>query len=328
MARVLFSQGLSGFRPPFSDSRLQPLTDEDIHRRLAHWNHERLSPAVPSSGWREDLAHEHAMRLLEGEWIEAFRRMVAEEAAGAPRDEKGFVDWFEDLKITGAGQNDPLFDWLASEADADQMNWFLTQEAAGEAGFDDLLALAQVKIPCEAKLELARNYWDEMGRGTRAGMHGPMLEAAVKVLDLQPSIETTLWPSLALANTLTAFSTTRRYAWHAIGALGVVELTAPTRVAKVAAGLKRLGRPPAVRKYFHLHAVPIFGATKAGFMPSTVIRRFSYEEAARRLEITFTSGRRYQYHDVPGQSPPDCARPSERANISTPIFATVMNSRA
>ncbi len=195
------------------------------------------------------------MRLLEGEWIEAFRRMVAEEAAGAPRDEKGFVDWFEDLKITGAGQNDPLFDWLASEADADQMNWFLTQEAAGEAGFDDLLALAQVKIPCEAKLELARNYWDEMGRGTRAGMHGPMLEAAVKVLDLQPSIETTLWPSLALANTLTAFSTTRRYAWHAIGALGVVELTAPTRVAKVAAGLKRLGRPPAVRKYFHLHAV-------------------------------------------------------------------------
>ena len=59
----------------------------------------------------------------------------------------------------------------------------------------------------------------------------------------------------ALANTLTAFSTTRRYAWHAVGALGVVELTAPGRVAQVAKGLKRLGNPPVVRKYFELHAM-------------------------------------------------------------------------
>ena len=46
---------------------------------------------------------------------------------------------------------------------------------------------------------------------------------------------------------MTAFAATRRYAYHSIGALGVVELTAPTRVAKVAAGLKRLECEPAVR---------------------------------------------------------------------------------
>ena len=50
------------------------------------------------------------------------------------------------------------------------MRWFLTQEAAGEAGFDDLVAMTQVKLPARAKLELARNYWDEMGRGAR-GRH-------------------------------------------------------------------------------------------------------------------------------------------------------------
>jgi hypothetical protein len=82
-----------------------------------------------------------------------------------------------------------------------------------------------------------------------------MLDRAVRELDLKPTIEETLWPSLALANTLTAFATTRRYAWHAVGALGVVELTAPGRVAQVAKGLKRLGYPPAVRKYFELHAL-------------------------------------------------------------------------
>ncbi len=81
-----------------------------------------------------------------------------------------------------------------------------------------------------------------------------MLERAVRALRLRPRIETTAWESLALANTLTAFATTRRYAWHAVGALGVVELTAPTRVSKVGEGLKRLGFPPVVRKYFELHA--------------------------------------------------------------------------
>ena len=74
-------------------------------------------------------------------------------------------------------------------------------------------------------------------------------------LGLEPTIEGTLWQSLALANTLTAFATTRRYTYHSVGALGVVELTAPTRVGLVAEGLKRLGVEPSMRKYFHLHAV-------------------------------------------------------------------------
>ena len=195
------------------------------------------------------------MRLLEGEFIESFRSEVSEEAAQAPTDADGFIAWFEALKASGPGQFDPLFDWLAEEATRDELRWFLRQEAAGEAGFDDLVALTQVKLPTAPKLELARNYWDEMGRGGEGGMHGPMLERTTAGLDLQPSIETTLWQSLAMANTMTAFATPRRYAYHSVGALGVVELTAPTRVAKVAQGLKRVGVEPRLRKYFDLHAV-------------------------------------------------------------------------
>ena len=36
-------------------------------------------------------------------------------------------------------------------------------------------------------------------------------------------------------------------------------------------------------------------------MPSTVIRRFDYDEGERRLEIEFVTGRRYSYHDVPAR---------------------------
>jgi lysyl-tRNA synthetase class 2 len=36
-------------------------------------------------------------------------------------------------------------------------------------------------------------------------------------------------------------------------------------------------------------------------MPSTVIHAFSYKPDERRLEVLFTSGRAYSYHDVPAE---------------------------
>ena len=34
-------------------------------------------------------------------------------------------------------------------------------------------------------------------------------------------------------------------------------------------------------------------------MPSSVIRRWEYDEADQRLDVTFVSGKRYSYHEVP-----------------------------
>ncbi len=195
------------------------------------------------------------MLRLEGAFVEELRAQVRDEAAQAPAEPAKFVAWFEQLRETGPGQGDPLFPWFAESASLAQLSWFLEQEAAGEAGFDDLVAFTQVKLPVRAKLELARNYWDEMGRGNARGMHGPMLDALVETLALTPQIDTTVWQSLALANAMTAMATSRRYAWHSIGALGVIELTAPGRSACTAAALRRLGFSDRVRRYFDLHAV-------------------------------------------------------------------------
>lgn len=235
------------FSPEFPDA-------EALHQGLARWNRRRLAVQTPDADWSMTLNNDVRMMRLEGAFIEAFRAEIAPLVAAVPSDPEGFIAWFEDLKQSGPGQYDPLFAWLETEASLEQIKWFLTQEAAGEAGFDDLVAMTQVKLPARPKLELARNYWDEMGRGKEAGMHGPMLDRTVEGLGLTPSIEGTLWQSLALANTMTAFATTRRYVYQSIGALGVVELTAPTRVACVDEGLKRLGVAPEQRKYFALHA--------------------------------------------------------------------------
>ena len=138
--------------PPVLSSRFQ--------RRLAHWNRRRLAPRLPSARWRDELERDHQMRWLEIAFFEELRDEIAAEAAAVPSDPDGFVEWFEGLREHGPGQGDPLFPWIAEKANLEEMRWFLTQEAAGEAGFDDLVAMKQVKFPTQAKLELERNYWD------------------------------------------------------------------------------------------------------------------------------------------------------------------------
>lgn len=228
----------------------QPFQEE-----LTYWNRERLSPAFPSDMTAERFDRDRRMLRLEHGFIEELRAEVREEAAQAPTDPDGFIAWFEGLKESGPGQKDALFPWLAQEASRDEIRWFLSQEAAGEAGFDDLVALTQVKLSPRAKLELARNYWDEMGRGNAKGMHGPMLGQLVDILHLDIGVESTVWQSLALANAMTAMATSRCYVWHSVGALGVIELTAPGRSAHTAQGLRRIGLSGSERRYFDLHAV-------------------------------------------------------------------------
>src|SRR3546814_8921627 len=72
---------------------------------------------------------------------------------------------------------------------------------------------------------------------------------------LDIGIDSTAWQSLALANAMTAMATSRCHAWHSVGALGVIELTAPGRSAHVAQGLRRIGLSGGERRYFDLHAV-------------------------------------------------------------------------
>jgi hypothetical protein len=227
----------------------------EFQAALANHNSRQLCPATPEEAQPDDLSREHEVARAEIEFIEAQRKEIAALTADIPSDADGFIAWFEQLKETGPGQGDPLFPWLAETATVEQMKWFLFQEVAGEAGFDDLLAMTQVKMPVQAKLEMARNFWDEMGRGREKGMHGPMLERLAGYFELSPTPETVVPESLALGNTMIALARHRRYAYHSVGALGVIEMTAPTRAGYVNQGLRRLAIPAKKRHYFALHAI-------------------------------------------------------------------------
>lgn len=230
-----------------------------LHQRLARLGQQRLRPSLTMDLTTRDpsgskLAAEMSDRRAEEGFVATERAAVAPLLRDVPSDADAFLGWFEGLRETGPGQNDPLFPWLAETATLDDVRWFLGQEFAGEAGFEDLLALTQLRMPVQPKLEMARNYWDELGRGHASGMHGPMLERLAKVLVLELPVERIVWESLALANLMVALAWNRHYAFQSVGALGVIELTAPGRAKLVNAGLRRLGVEPGVRQYFALHA--------------------------------------------------------------------------
>jgi hypothetical protein len=241
----------SSWEPPAS------VPQESLQRQLAAFNRTRLVPDWRDGGdLRARLRTEYAHRLLEADFLARERATVRERAAQAPQSPDAFVAWFQALEQEGPGQNDPLFPWLAEQAPISAMRWFLRQEMAGEAGFDDLVALTQVRLPEGPKLELARNYWDEMGQGHAGGMHGPLLQRLGRELQIEGPADgsDSVWESLALGNLMLALALNRNSTYQSVGALGAIELTAPGRAEKVNAGLKRLGVAGAARRYFALHA--------------------------------------------------------------------------
>src|SRR5690242_16330667 len=164
---------------------------------LTKYNAERLQPTLPDDAPADELERQASVAAAEIAFVESLRKAVAPLTRSIPNGVDAFIDWFENLRDSGPGQGDPLFPWLATRASLQQMKWFLLQEVAGEAGFEDLLAMTQIKIPEQAKLEMARNFWDEMGRGASKGMHGPMLARLAEYFGLSPSPESVVPESLA-----------------------------------------------------------------------------------------------------------------------------------
>jgi hypothetical protein len=257
--RLASSSGVSAaFTPSFellAPPRLQDVESHDtkMHRALAQLHRAHLAPDVPDAPFTAVEQRAHELLAFEQRMLEEARARVRHRAAEAPTDPDHFAAWFLSLEHNGPGQGDPLFPYLEELATLDEMRWFLTQEVAGEAGFDDLVALTQVKMPARAKLEMARNYWDEMGRGNEKAMHGPLLAHLAHDLALPRDVEPVV-ESVALGNLMIAMASSRRHAFHSAGALGVIELTAPGRAAMVNRGLERLGVPGHVRRYYAVHA--------------------------------------------------------------------------
>ena len=148
-----------------------------------------------------------------------------------------------------------IYKWLARDADWDQVVRFLALEGGPDADFDDLVATCQIGLSGSAKMELAVNYWDEMGNGDPAEVHTVLHDQLVEAVGL-PTIPVAEQPTSALARAAFGglLATNRWLQPEMLGALGLIELQAGPRCRLVLHALERCGAPAAARPFYEIHA--------------------------------------------------------------------------
>lgn len=133
--------------------------------------------------------------------------------------------------------------FLAGHARAalDAMRGFLSHELATKAGFHDLVTMIQVTMiqvmmiqvmmPVGPNPEMARNYWVELDCGHPIATHAALLDAAAMGLGIGATHKEAVLEARALSNLMMSLACNRCFAYHAVGALGAIGMTAPGRVS-------------------------------------------------------------------------------------------------
>jgi hypothetical protein len=248
-----------------TDRQNAPWIDHDardaLHRALTilYQQHVRL----PVDSTLANQLHPFSVRLLrelERPWEEDVLRRARNNAdlheAALPMDPDEFAAWFKSTAFAHPLYEHELYTFLASDATRAQLEWFFRMECAGEAAFDDLVAMGQVGTRGAVKMEMASNYWDEMGKGRAHAVHTHLFHRLIEGLSLEaPPASELPWQVLAGVNVMLWSCIPRRNAFRAQGTLGAVELLAPQRCTRVAHGARRVGIKKKTVVYYTAHAI-------------------------------------------------------------------------
>ena len=229
------------------DRFLALLTIYDLHTAPLH----ALGEAVRLQG--HPAIAELKARLEEPWLTELDRLWESVEPEEDPSTVDGAVRWLRGIAVED--RLPPAYHWLAGEATQPQLLEFLALEGGPDAGFDDLVAICQVGMAGEAKLELGKNYWDEMGNGRLADVHTQLHHDVIAALSL-PTVPRSEQPVEALERAaLNGLLATNRWLQpEMIGALGLTELQAGPRCRMVLKAFDRLGVSRDAYPFYEVHA--------------------------------------------------------------------------
>ncbi|MGH3743844.1 MAG: iron-containing redox enzyme family protein [Mycobacteriales bacterium] len=157
--------------------------------------------------------------------------------------------------IAARNRKPAVYTWLANDATSEQVVDFLSWEGGPDAGFDDLVAACQIGLAGAAKMELATNYWDEMGDGEPAAVHTALHDRLSEALHLR-HVPRAQQPTSALARAALGglLATNRWLQPEMLGALGLIELEAGPRCRLVLRALHRVGAPADAMPFYEVHA--------------------------------------------------------------------------
>ena len=148
-----------------------------------------------------------------------------------------------------------VYRWVAKHATLEELREFVAVEGGPDGGFDDLVAICQVGLSGAAKMEMARNYWDEMGNGSPADVHTDLHRQMAATLQIPELARESLpEPALARAALGGLLATNRWLQPEMVGALGLIELQAGPRCRLVLEAFHRLGLPEEAGAFYAVHA--------------------------------------------------------------------------
>ncbi|KAF3995943.1 iron-containing redox enzyme family protein [Glaciimonas immobilis] len=173
-----------------------------------------------------------------------------------PKDGQAYVKWLKKIISEHTSSVHPLYnDFLANRAESSHLAFYFAQETNLDPRFDDILAFLQIGVDVEPKLELAKNYFDEMGNGELAGVHSKMFKTALQQIGVDEKYlqENMLLDAQISGNISGALALSRRHYFKAIGYFGVTEYLAPRRFKHVVNAWRRNGLPEVGIAYHELH---------------------------------------------------------------------------
>ncbi len=191
---------------------------------------------------------------LEQEWLTELDD--AWEQAGALTEATSVDRVVSAMRAVAAKDRLPhAYRWLSKEASWAELVDFLALEGGPDGGFDDLVAVCQLGLSGSAKLELGKNYWDEMGQGDPAGVHTVLHERLAEAIAM-PRIPRSQMPVEALERAALGglLATNRWLQPEMLGALGLLELQAGPRCRLVLQAFDRLGAPADAYPFYVEHA--------------------------------------------------------------------------
>jgi hypothetical protein len=201
--------------------------------------------------------HQSTTAALEAAWMHDEMKTI--DLADLPKTPADFQPWYRARFRDQVAAAESFFDHLAHAASLEELSIYICYEEQVDGRFDDVIALAQLGLQPQAKVALAFNYWEEMGEGRVDQMHTLLFgESATyfrTVLErtscrrwVQPTAE-----ALANGNLLMFLALRRQYGARLLGALTLLEHTAPRRFSKAVQGMRRLKVPESFIYYHEMH---------------------------------------------------------------------------
>jgi len=239
-------------------------------------------PTVPTA--EGSVAVQAVTRQLEKDTILEQDSYLDEQLiGGSPDDPEQFIPWLKAIIRSHRVFKHPYWhEFMRNDATPDDLRHFVLQESSVDARFDDLLALMQVGTDGATKMEIANNFWDEMGNGDPEQVHTVLFSHIIEhfgitELELAENLSTA---ALLGGNLAILVCRYRNLFNEAVGHLAVAEWLAPDRFSQVLHAWRRLDLPPKGIIYHELH-IGIDAHHASGWF-ANVVKPLANDPAARR----------------------------------------------